>query len=247
MEGIANRRGFRTLRESDGAWLSRRSATAPGTLWLGGVGPRGPFFAATDHAGAASEIPSPEAVEPHPGVAVWRADTVQALDVLVDVIYRLSVSLPAHPLALFRALLAQEPARPTESEAVRRIRIGQDVFRAALLDYWGGTCPLTGIAEAPLLRASHILPWSRCSDAERLDVHNGLLLSALWDAAFDRGLVSFADDGHALFASELGAAARQALCAGAISPAIAGLKPQHAVRLVDHRRHHGFVVEPGVA
>jgi hypothetical protein len=27
--------------------------------------------------------------------------------------------------------------------------------------------------------------WSERSDKQRLDVHNGLLLSALWDAAFD--------------------------------------------------------------
>lgn len=74
-------------------------------------------------------------------------------------------------------------------------RIGQDVFRDALMDYWGGRCPLTGIADRALLRASHIVPWAECSDERRLDVHNGLLLSALWDAAFDQGLVSFADDG----------------------------------------------------
>ena len=75
-------------------------------------------------------------------------------------------------------------------------RIGQDIFRKALLAYWNGRCPLTGIADPELLRASHIKPWSACeTDAERLDVHNGLLLSALWDAAFDKGLVTFADDG----------------------------------------------------
>ena len=65
------------------------------------------------------------------------------------------------------------------------------------MDYWGGRCPITGITEPALLRASHIVPWADCDDAQRLDVHNGLLLSALWDAAFDTGLVSFADDGTA--------------------------------------------------
>ena len=39
-----------------------------------------------------------------------------------------------------------------------------------------------------MLRASHSVPWAACaSDAERLDVHNGLLLAAHWDAAFDAG------------------------------------------------------------
>ena len=72
-------------------------------------------------------------------------------------------------------------------------RIGQDIFRTALMNYWQSRCPLTGIADPALLRASHIVPWAECDDAQRLDVHNGLLLSALWDTAFDAGLVSFAD------------------------------------------------------
>jgi hypothetical protein len=36
-----------------------------------------------------------------------------------------------------------------------------------------------------------------------LDVHNGFLLSALWDAAFDRALVTFDDDGNPQFSSAL--------------------------------------------
>ena len=83
------------------------------------------------------------------------------------------------------------------------------------MQYWNGPCPLSGIAEPELLRASHIVPWAACeSDAERLDVHNGLLLSALWDAAFDKGLTSFADGGSAGFtvpkcSSQSGAQLRQ--------------------------------------
>jgi HNH endonuclease len=44
-----------------------------------------------------------------------------------------------------------------------------------------------------------------------LDVHNGLLLSALWDAAFDKGLVSFADDGTALASQTLSETAKRVL------------------------------------
>ncbi len=59
---------------------------------------------------------------------------------------------------------------------------------------------MTGITDAALLRASHIVPWVVCrDDAQRLDAY-GLLLSALWDAAFDPGLVSFANDGAVLTA-----------------------------------------------
>jgi hypothetical protein len=48
------------------------------------------------------------------------------------------------------------------------------------------------------------VPWSDCNDEQRLDVHNGLLLSALWDAAFDQGLVSFGDDGKPCVSPSLG-------------------------------------------
>jgi HNH endonuclease len=110
----------------------------------------------------------------------------------------LEVDCLALRLQLFRALRfrARTANLPQTTEAERLViqRVGQDVFREALLDYWGGRCPLTGITEPALLRASHIRPWAGCTDEQRLDVHNGLLLSALWDAAFDRGLISFADD-----------------------------------------------------
>ena len=99
--------------------------------------------------------------------------------------------MPDAPLRAFELRVADLP-RTTEAERLVVERIGQDIFRARLMDYWQGRCPLTGIADAASLRASHIIPWANCeSDAERLDVHNGLLLSALWDAAFDRALVTF--------------------------------------------------------
>jgi predicted restriction endonuclease len=119
------------------------------------------------------------------------------LHAALDRIYKLALSLPEAPLDRFKAKTANLP-RVTEAERMVIQRIGQDVFRDALMVYWGGHCPMTGITEPALLRASHIVAWADCSDAQRLDVHNGLLLSALWDAAFDRGLISFADDGTVL-------------------------------------------------
>jgi putative restriction endonuclease len=107
------------------------------------------------------------------------------------------------------------------------------------LDYWGRRCPLTGITEPALLRASHIVPWSECSDEQRLDVHNGLLLSALWDAAFDQGLVSFGDDGRARASSSLSAVARRALAIDT-APALRGLRDAHRANLAAHRARHGF-------
>src|SRR6476620_998169 len=98
---------------------------------------------------------------------------------------------------------------------------------------------MTGITEPGLLRASHIVPWSECDDAQRLDVHNGLLLSALWDAAFDQGLVSFADDGSPLASPRLSEAARKTLGLDAALP-LRGLLEVHRSHLGVHRARHGF-------
>ena len=96
----------------------------------------------------------------------------------------------------------------TEIERLGKARIGQDIFRKALLKIWG-ECPFTKISDERLLRASHIKPWSKCAtDEERLDPDNGLLLSALWDAAFDAGLVTFSDEGKVEASSKLGAQAK---------------------------------------
>ena len=85
-----------------------------------------------------------------------------------------------------------------------RQRVGQDVFRQAMLDYWGGACAVTGIALGDVLRASHAKPWAKCdTDAERLDVFNGFLLSANLDALFDRYLISFDDGGQLLISPEV--------------------------------------------
>ncbi len=130
-----------------------------------------------------------------------------------------------------------DPAGTYEYLAAQRV--GQDLFRDALLDYWGRLCPITGITEPGLLRASHIVPWAECTDEKRLDVHNGLLLSALWDAAFDRGLVSFADDGTVLASDKLGSKEREALGLGS-GPKLAGLREQHCANLAQHRIRNGF-------
>jgi putative restriction endonuclease len=99
--------------------------------------------------------------------------------------------------------------------------------------------PVTGITEPGLLRASHIVPWADCTDAQRLDVHNGLLLSALWDAAFDRGLISFADNGSRLVSPKLSGLARAALSIDT-APAIHSLRDEHRANLAVHRARYGY-------
>ena len=161
-----------------------------------------------------------------------------ALHAALDRVYKLAVSLPDAPLARFRAQTASPP-QTTEAERLVVQHIGQEIFRAALMDYWGARCPITGITDPELLRASHIVPWSECDDAQRLDVHNGLLLSALWDAAFDARLAGFADDGTVLASPGLSAAARTALGIGS-APRLPNLRDAHRANLTAHRARHGF-------
>src|SRR5690606_34146976 len=91
---------------------------------------------------------------------------------------------------------------PTERDAVTKSRLGQGPFREKLQEYWRG-CSLTGCDLAGVLRASHIKPWRLSSNRERLDLYNGLLLTANYDALFDRGLISFRDDGSILVSDSL--------------------------------------------
>jgi putative restriction endonuclease len=53
------------------------------------------------------------------------------------------------------------------------------------------------------LRASHIKPWSQSTDEEKLDGCNGILLAPHVDHLFDRGFISFSNDGGILIAKEL--------------------------------------------
>jgi putative restriction endonuclease len=85
------------------------------------------------------------------------------------------------------------PSGPTEITANVKQRRGQDYFRVAVLNNFGGRCGVTQLAFRELLIASHILPWGT-HITERLNVRNCLSLSRLHDAAFDQGLISFDDN-----------------------------------------------------
>lgn len=68
-------------------------------------------------------------------------------------------------------------------------RINQSYFRRSVLAAYGGACCITGINDSRLLVASHIKPWSKCTNGQdRTVTENGLCLSALYDRAFDKGL-----------------------------------------------------------
>lgn len=86
----------------------------------------------------------------------------------------------------------------TQTLALTNARLGQGKYRSDLEVIWGATCAVTNIAQPEALRASHILAWKDSTDGERLDPNNGLLLCGTLDALFDRGLISFDDNGSML-------------------------------------------------
>jgi hypothetical protein len=95
-----------------------------------------------------------------------------------------------------------ESLQETTREAIIQSRIGQGRFRTLLVEYWQG-CSVTGCEQIEVLRASHIKPWRYSSNAERLDMYNGLMLLPNIDTCFDLGLISFDDKGKILISSEL--------------------------------------------
>jgi hypothetical protein len=118
-------------------------------------------------------------------------------------------------------------------------RLGQGRFRTGVENRWNGRCAVTGCRISAVVRASHIKPWSQSTNRERLNPANGIFLAAHIDALFDRGLVSFANDGSMLLSSQINTGERRRL--GIPKPL--RRKPDWEERkfFQYHRRRHGFL------
>lgn len=90
----------------------------------------------------------------------------------------------------------------TEKASLINSRLGQGKFRKRLVEYWGG-CAVTGYRDSRFLVASHIKPWAKSNDRERIDPYNGLLLLPNIDKVFDMGYVSFKTSGAILISERL--------------------------------------------
>ncbi len=84
----------------------------------------------------------------------------------------------------------------TTGSATIDIRIGQSKFRESLITYWNSECSISNVNIKELLKASHIKPWKDSNDKERLDKYNGLLLNPMIDELFDKGYITFNDNGN---------------------------------------------------
>lgn len=244
LEQAAWNHGYRRANGEADGWLWFRSDEGvPGEVALacGDSVDGAPWFLAVEHAGVAQALASelPEAVSslvPPPCKGVFAFAQQAEMRRALSRAFHLARSLPTFPFTQFEAEVAG--LGNTEIDRIVRQRIGQGFFRAALIDYWGA-CPLTGVSDPALLRASHIVPWAECtSDCERLDVFNGLLLCAHWDAAFDSGLVSFSDEGSVLASPGLSVKAELVLNLCGVSPI--QLEAPHRIQMARHRKKFGF-------
>jgi putative restriction endonuclease len=82
------------------------------------------------------------------------------------------------------------PAGPTDQLRLIKVRRLQSFFRSSVLSSYENRCAISGLEVPELLVASHIIPWS-VNEHRRADPRNGLCLNALYDKAFDRGLITF--------------------------------------------------------
>lgn len=94
------------------------------------------------------------------------------------------------------------PVEGKETVRETRVRVNQYLFRKMVLDNYRHRCCVTGLNIPEILRASHIKAWAEGKE-NRLDPQNGLCLSATFDAAFDRHLISLDDDLRLIFSSSL--------------------------------------------
>jgi len=111
-------------------------------------------------------------------------------------------------------------------------RVKQSTFRKRVLENFRHRCCISGVTESDLLIGSHIIPWSHRIET-RLDPANGLCLSVLCDAFFDKGYISFTNDLTIIVSEtieQLSAATKRSLEAmngtQATSPSITTINPE---------------------
>lgn len=83
-----------------------------------------------------------------------------------------------------------------------RTRVNQSVFRKMVLSNYNNKCAITGIDIPELLLASHIIPWSK-NEEHRLNPENGICFSALYDKAFDKGLIGINTNHEIVFSDAI--------------------------------------------
>ena len=85
-----------------------------------------------------------------------------------------------------------------ERSVVIKQRVNQSVFRSMILSNYEERCAITGINIPELLVAGHIIPWADSNSQQKLNPENGICMSALYDKAFDKGLITISPDDYTI-------------------------------------------------
>ena len=112
-----------------------------------------------------------------------------------------NVKIIPNPLLIPDDIAINTPEGKSKLKEVQ-VRQNQHIFRKMILSIYQGQCCLTGLPVQEVLRASHISEWAK-DKKNRMNPENGLCLSATYDAAFDRHLISFDEDYRLIFAPSL--------------------------------------------
>ena len=99
-----------------------------------------------------------------------------------------------------------DPKSPDGKDRIAeaKVRIGQRAFRKMILGNYNDRCCITGLDIPTVNRASHIIGWADPKGKKiRMDQRNGLCLSATYDAAFDKHLISLDDDYRIILSKEI--------------------------------------------
>jgi predicted restriction endonuclease len=134
-----------------------------------------------------------------------------------------------------REIVQKDSIGPLEKVNLVKSRRGQGIFKTNVKMY-EKECRVTGLKDKTHLTASHIKPWRKSDDREKIDGNNGLLLSPHIDRLFDHGFISFSDLGEILISSKLN---RDVLKFWNIDPMVnvGAFRPEQRVYLEYHREH----------
>lgn len=238
LEKAAQDAGFDLSVSSEGNWLIFRSTAFPQVVGISAQTDESYRVGLSD-AGIGRQIAAEFRMDAVEATEPWatRFERVPDYQTLHRLLERIAAMWRVVAGSGLRNFEEKGSKLPNTTEAIRLAvqRVGQDIFRASLLEYWGGRCAVNGLDVPELLHASHIKPWADCaSDAERLDVFNGLLLAPHLDALFDGGWVTFLSSGQMRISDELDVASWACLGISG-TEVIPGLTDRHQAYLAWHR------------
>lgn len=156
----------------------------------------------------------------------WSATSSNAPD-----LYTGQVAWEEHQV---EGILTDATIKVTERQAIVMARRGQGLFRSRVAQI-EKRCRLTGVTNPEYLRASHTKPWRDASNEERLDGENGFLLTPDADLLFDRGFLSFANNGDVLLSP---VADKAAIAQMGMSPSSLGNVGQFSKRQSQFLEYH---------